>query len=91
MPFMRKSKEVVISADINVENGKIVLNNAIFESKHRPTDIDSFSSVLNYINPLDFSAKILENKDAKFNIENVKIADKKITIDGRMTVLKDKE
>ena len=74
-----------------MENGKIVLNNAIFESKHRATDIDSFSSVLNYINPLDFSAKILENKDAKFNIENVKIADKKITIDGRMTVLKDKE
>lgn len=91
MPFMRKTKEVVISADINVQNGKIVLNNAGFESRHSVMDIDTFSSILNYINPLDFSAKILENKDAKFNIENVKIADKKITIDGRMTILKDKE
>ena len=40
---------------------------------------------------IDFSAKILENKDAEFNIENIKISDKKITIDGRMTILKDKE
>lgn len=91
MPFMRKTKEVVISADINVENGKIVLNNANLENRHSTMDIEAFSSMLNYINPLDFSAKILENKDAKFNIQNVKIADKKITIDGRMTVLKDKE
>lgn len=91
MPFIRKTKEAVISADINVENGKIVLNNANFESRHSVTDIDTFSNILNYINPLDFSAKILENKDAKFNIENIKISDKKITIDGRMTILKDKE
>ena len=35
--------------------------------------------------------KILENKDAKFNIENVKISDGKIVVDGSMTILKDKE
>ena len=54
-------------------------------------DIDKFSSILNYINPLDFSAKILENKDANFSIKNVKITDQKINIDGIITVLKDKE
>lgn len=42
MPFIRKTKEAVISADINVENGKIVLNNANFESRHSVTDIDTF-------------------------------------------------
>ena len=47
--------------------------------------------ILNYLNPLDFSAKILENKDAKINIENVKVTDKKIVIGGIMTILKDKE
>ena len=91
MPFVRKSKEVVISSDINVENGKIVLANTNFVRNNSLMDIDKFSSILNYINPLDFSAKILENKDANFNIENIKISDKKITIDGRMTILKDKE
>lgn len=53
--------------------------------------MDKLSKLINYINPLDFSAKILENKDAKFNIENVKISDGKIVVDGSMTILKDKE
>lgn len=91
MPFMRKTKQVVISADINVENGKIVLDNANLESRHSLTDIDTFSSILNYVNPLDFSAKILENKDAKFSVKNVKISDGKIFADGIITVLKDEE
>ncbi len=91
MPFVRKSKEVVISSDINVENGKIVLANTNFVRNNSLMDIDKFSSILNYINPLDFSAKILENKDANFSIKNVKISDQKINIDGIITVLKDKE
>lgn len=91
IPFVRKSKEVVISSDINVENGKIVLANTNFVRNNSLLDIDKFSSILNYINPLDFSAKILENKDANFSIKNVKITDQKINIDGIITVLKDKE
>lgn len=91
MPFVRKAKEVVISSDINVENGQIVLANTNFVRNNSLMDIDKFSSILNYINPLDFSAKILENKDANFSIKNVKITDQRINIDGIITVLKDKE
>lgn len=91
MPFMRKTKEVVITADVQVENGKIKLANTTMQNNSVSLDVDKFSKLMNYINPLDFSAKILENKDAKFNIENIKIEDKKITIDGKMTVQKDKE
>lgn len=91
MPFMRKSQEVVISADLCVDKGRIVLADTSFVNNNMSLDVNKFSRILNYINPLDFSAKILENKDARFNIENVKISDKKITVDGRMTVLKDKE
>ena len=91
MPFMRKSQEAVISADLCVDNGKIVLANTNLVNNNLSLDVNKFSRILNYINPLDFSAKILENKDASFSIENVKISDKKITVDGRMTVLKDKE
>ena len=89
MPFMRKTKEVVLSANLHVKNGQIVLSNTTLENTS--ADIDMFSKLLNYMNPLDFSAKILENKDAKFSIQNVNITDGKITIDGRITVLKDKE
>lgn len=91
IPFVRKPKEVVLSADLCVENGKIVMANTNFVGSEAVLDINKFSKLLNYINPLDFSAKILENKEAKCNIQNVKISDKNITIDGRVTVLKDKE
>ena len=91
MPFVRKTKELVISADLNVENGQIVLANTTFLNNSMSLDVDKLSKLINYINPLDFSAKILENKDAKFNIENVKISDGKIVVDGCMTILKDNE
>ncbi len=91
LPFVRKTKEIVLCADLNVQKGKIVLANTSFAGANSTFDINKFSKLLNYINPLDFSAKILENKDAKVNIQNIKISDKKITIDGNLTILKDKE
>ena len=91
LPFVRKPKEVVLSAGLRVDNGKIMLADTAFSGSNASLDINKFSKLLNYINPLDFSAKILENKDAKINIQKVKLEDKKIMIDGRVTVLKDKE
>ena len=91
MPFVRKSKEIALCANLRIDNGKIVLADTSFVGSGATLDINKFSKLLNYINPLDFSAKILENKDAKVNIKNVKIENKKITMDGIVTVLKDKE
>ncbi len=91
MPFVRKTKELVISANLKVENGQIILDNTSFLNNNMAFDVDKLSKLINYINPLDFSAKILENKEAKFSVENVKISDGKINIDGNMVILKDKE
>ena len=91
MPFVRKTKELVITANLKVENGQIELANTSFLNNSMALGVDKLSKLINYINPLDFSAKILENKDAKFNIETVNISNGKITIDGNMTILKDKE
>lgn len=90
-PFVRKPQEIVICADLCIHNGEIILANTNLVSDSLDLDMHSFSKILNYINPLDFSAKILENKNARFNIQNVKIANGKIDIDGQITVLKDKE
>lgn len=91
MPFVRKTKELVITANLKVENGQIELANTSFLNNSMALDVDKLSKLINYINPLDFSAKILENKDARFNIETINISNGKITIDGNMTILKDKE
>ena len=91
IPFVRKTKQLVISADLKVENNKILLANTNFMNNTMSLDVDKLSRLFNYINPLDFSAKILENKEAKFSVETVKISDGKIKIDGKATILKDKE
>lgn len=91
IPFVRKSKEVVLCANLRVEDGKILLANTSFVGNNSSLDINKLSKLLNYINPLDFSAEILENKDAKASVKNVRIEDKKIYIQGRLTLLKDKE
>ena len=65
MPFVRKTKELVITANLKVENGQIELANTSFLNNSMALDVDKLSKLINYINPLDFSAKILENKDAK--------------------------
>ena len=91
LPFVRKPQEIVISADLCINNGRIILANTNFVNDNLALDVHNFSRILNYINPLDFSAKILENKNARFNIQNVKISNGEIAINGRVTVLKDKE
>ena len=63
MPFVRKTKELVITANLKVENGQIELANTSFLNNSMALDVDKLSKLINYINPLDFSAKILENKE----------------------------
>lgn len=91
IPFVRKPQEIVISSDLCVSNGEIILANTNFVNDNVALDIHKFSKLLNYINPLDFSAKILENKNARVSIQNVHILNGKIDIDGKITVLKNKE
>jgi len=91
LPFVRKSKEIMLSADLKVTNGQIQIANTKLENSGLALDIDRFSKILNYLNPLDFSSKILENKEARYKIENVNISDNKVMISGIITILKDKE
>jgi hypothetical protein len=91
LPFVRKSKEIMLSADLKVTNGQIQIANTKLENSGLSLDIDRFSKILNYLNPLDFSSKILENKEARYKIEHVNISDNKVMISGIITILKDKE
>lgn len=91
IPFVRKSKEISMSTDLRIENGQIKFANTTIDKNSYSLDVDKFSKILNYINPLDFSTKVLENRDAKFNIQHIDIVDDKVTVEGKVTILKDKE
>ena len=89
VPFVRGTQDIVLCAGLKVVNGNIVFANAEFLNKDFALKADKLSRILNYINPLDFSVKILENKDAELNIKNVSVADNKISVDGTVVLLKD--
>lgn len=90
IPFIRGTQEVVMSANLNVKDGEIKFANAeLLNNRHENKDLSKISNMLNYINPLDFSMKILENKDANLNVRNVSITDGKILMDAQMIILKD--
>lgn len=90
-PFSKKKKEAVFSTNLYINNGQIDLGKVTLENKSVTLDMNKYSKMLNYLNPLDFSFKIPDNKDANLKIQHVKIENKLVITKGVVTLLKDKE
>ena len=88
-PFINVKKDVVLTADINVHNGKIIFSHTKLLNDYFVMDLSSASYAINYLNPLNFTLKILENKDADMQVEEAVIKDNQINVDGTILVLKD--
>ena len=73
IPFIKKEQKVEISADIKVKNGKIDFDNTRLASNSFNLDLKRFDFLMDYLNPLDFSVNIFNNKDAKVYIKNIAI------------------
>ena len=91
IPFIKQPQYFVIASDLCVKNGKIEFENSKILGNSLTLDVNRISTLINYVNPLDFSLKMQDNRDTKINIKNVRIEDDKIIADGILTVLKDKE
>ena len=89
IPFIKKEQKVEISADIKVKNGKIDFDNTRLASNSFNLDLKRFDFLIDYLNPLDFSANIFNNKDAKVYIKNIAIKNNTIVTDGIIIVPKD--
>ena len=89
VPFVRKPQTIVLLADINVKDGNIIYSNTKIVSGHFNLESQNLDSVLNYLNPLDFSVKIIHNKKANIKIKNVEIEDDKISTNGVVIIPKD--
>ncbi len=88
-PFVNTKKDIVLSADINVHNGKIIFSHTKLINNYFAMDLSNAAYAINYLNPLNFTLKILENKDADMQVEEAVIKDNKINVDGTILVLKD--
>lgn len=89
IPFINSTQEIAVISDLNVENGKISFNNPQLMNKYYAVDFSRITRALNYLNPLEFSLKVFENKNALMDVQNVKIVNNKINIDGTIYIPKD--
>lgn len=89
IPFIKSEQKIIISSDLMVKKGKIDFKNTHIVSKAFHLDLKKTDFILNYLNPLDFSVNILENKDARVSVNNVKIKNDRIVTDGVVVIPKD--
>lgn len=89
IPFIRNEQKLVINTDLTVKKGKINFANTKLVSDSFSLDLQSVDFILNYLNPLDFSVNILDNKDAKIYVKDVNIKNNLVETNGVVVIPKD--
>ena len=81
-----KDKVFVASSNFEVKNGKIRAVNVKLDSAYGKVSLSKVANMLNILNPLEFTMMLLESKECKANIENVKIVDNNVQVNGKIFV-----
>ena len=89
LPLFNVKQEVIIKTDFKVKNGEIVLDKANVASGAFNFDADKLAKLINYLNPLEFSMNLFENRDADIQIKEISIVDNIVNLSGIVTVDKD--
>ncbi len=89
LPFAKNLQDVVIMSDLRVYKGDIDFANTKLINKKISIDMKKIDRIVNYLNPLDFSLNILENKDAILTVQNINVKDDKVFANGLIVIPKD--
>jgi len=87
-PFSPKKQTVSVGTTLNLNNGDIEVNRADAKGKSSILNLISMSDALNFINPLDFSTKILENKNIDADIKEAYVSGDKVVIKAFVNIRK---
>jgi hypothetical protein len=85
-PMSTKPIPIVVQSDLKIEEGKIVINKIHFVNLFTMIDFTKITSLLNKLNPLNFSVNILKNDNSELNIKKVNIIADKIFIEGNIFI-----
>ncbi|MCQ2754241.1 MAG: hypothetical protein MJ231_04240 [bacterium] len=86
----RRNKILVLSSSFDVRNGKIFATDTAIESSLVNIPLDRATKLINILDPLSFTLDIIENKKCNARIDNIKIVDDIIQINGKIFVKGDK-
>lgn len=80
--FTNKKSDFKFKTSLDIQNGKIVFTN--IEVLNSGLNLTPIMPLLNLFNPFVMKIDILDNKNSVLRINNVKIKDKQIMIDGKV-------
>lgn len=87
LPFVSKKPfDVAFKANLKVEDNKLALCD--FDLNSIKANYDKFLPFINLLNPMNYNIKINKNTKAELKVENVRIKDSIINLDGFVLVPK---
>lgn len=86
--LLEKPLDINIDTDLKSENGRIVLTKIDLGNIAKGVDLSRVAQHLNSMNPLTFSLEVLENKNTKMCIKDVRIIGNKILVNGNIFIPK---
>lgn len=89
IPLIKGTQDVTLSSDLTVKDSKIALTDTKLINNNFSLDVTKLMYILKYLNPLDYSFNIIDNKSAQIQIQNVSIKDNQVVMEGTVTVPKD--
>ena len=81
-----KNRVFVSSSDFKVQDGQIQAANVKVDSVYGNLSTSKVANLINLLNPLDFTLKLLDTKKCNAKLENVNIVDNKVQINGKIFV-----
>lgn len=82
----KKTRKFVVSTDFKVEDGKIRAKNVAIDKAYGSLSLDKVTNLVNLVDPLSFTLLKLNEKDCKGRVENVKIENDIIRINGKIFI-----
>jgi len=81
-----KIRTFMASTSFNVEDGKLKAKNVGIDKSYGNLPIDKVANLINLLDPLSFTLNVMNEKKCNTKIENVKIEDNIIQINGRIFI-----
>lgn len=81
-----KVRTFVVSTKFKAENGKIYADEITIDKSYGNISVTKVANLINLLDPLSFTLSLLDDKKCKGKIENIKINDNLIQINGKIFV-----
>lgn len=85
-----KDRTFMVSSKLKVVNNKIQTYDVAFNEAYGNLPLYKVTNLVNLLNPLNFTVKLFDDKNCDVNIEDIKIKDDIVIVNGKMYIKGDK-